>query len=283
MIDEAIEEIREMQTHSSSAVAITATNALSELLDREFATPEEYRRSLDRNASALRRANPSHASLQSAVREVVDAVDSAEPETVEAAKHVTQTAIERVVEQVEQEKGRAAARAAAHIDDGSTILTHDYSSTVLEGIEGAVSDGKHLTAYVSEARPRYLGRKSARTLAQYDTVETHLIVDSAWGHFMPEIDAIYVGMDCIVDGILYNRVGTFPLAITANELGVPMYVVGSGSKVVEGGFVFENEFRSPSEVMREPAEGFIVENPAYDATPVELLAGVITDDGIEEL
>ena len=49
------------------------------------------------------------------------------------------------------------------------------------------------------------------------------------------------------------------------------------------GFVFENEFRSSSEVMREPAEGFRLENPAYDATPVELLDSVITDEGMGAL
>ncbi|MFT4933151.1 MAG: translation initiation factor 2B subunit (eIF-2B alpha/beta/delta family), partial [Natronomonas sp.] len=52
MIDETIEEIREMQTHSSSVVAIKAADALRELLDRDFATVEEYERTLERNGSA---------------------------------------------------------------------------------------------------------------------------------------------------------------------------------------------------------------------------------------
>jgi translation initiation factor eIF-2B subunit delta len=32
--------------------------------------------------------------------------------------------------------------------------------------------------------------------------------------------------------------------------------------------------------MREPAEGFTIENPAYDATPTRLLDQLITDEGI---
>jgi translation initiation factor eIF-2B subunit delta len=282
MIDETIEEIREMQTHSSSAVAVKAARALGELLDREFATVEEYRRSLERNASALRRANPSHASLQNVMREVAGAVEETETEAVPDAKAATRKAIDRAVNRVEHGKRRAAERAAEHLDDGATVLTHAYTSTVLEAVDVAVADGKRFTAYVSEARPRYLGRKAARTLAAYDPVDVRLIVDSAWGHVLPEVDAVYVGMDCIVDGTLYNRIGTFPLAATAHEVGVPVYVVGSGAKLVEEGFVFENEFRSPSEVMREPAEGFEIENPAYDATPVELLDAAITDEGIRE-
>jgi translation initiation factor eIF-2B subunit delta len=89
-------------------------------------------------------------------------------------------------------------------------------------------------------------------------------------------------MDCIVGDTLYNRVGTFPIVATAAEVGVPVTVVGSGAKLLDGGFVFENEFRSSSEVMREPAEGFTIENPAYDATPTRLLDSVITDEGMDD-
>jgi len=282
MIDETAEEIREMQTHSSSVVAVKAATALEEMLEREFATVEEYVRSLERNGSALRRANPSHASLQNAVREVVESVADANPGSVETAKELTAEAIDRVVDRIEEGKRRAAENVADRIEDGAVLLTHDYSSTVLEALELATGRGNHLEVYVTEARPRYLGRKTARRLAEMGRVEPHLVVDSASGHFLPDCDEVVVGMDCIVDGTLYNRIGTFPIAATAARLDVPVTVVGSGAKIVEGGFVFENEVRSSSEVMREPAEGFVVENPAYDATPVDLVDRVITDEGITQ-
>jgi translation initiation factor eIF-2B subunit delta len=280
MIDETVEEIKEMQTHSSSVVAVKAARALRELLDREFATVDEYERALDRNASALRRANPSHASLHNAMRDVVEGVADADPETVADAKDAMATAIDRAVDRIEQGKHRAAKRAADQLTGGDVLFTHDYSSTVLEAVDIAVADGKHFVVYVSEARPRYLGRKTARTLAEYDPVDVHLVVDSAWGQFLPECDAVYVGMDCIVGDTLYNRIGTFPLCATAAVVDVPVHVVGSGTKIIEEGFVFENEVRPTSEVMREPAEGFSVENPAYDATPTELLSSVLTDQEV---
>jgi len=279
MIDETVEEIEEMRTHSSSVVAVKAARALAALTDREFATVEEYLRALDRNAQALRRANPSHASLHNAMRDVTDGVRERDPGDVAAAKAATHDAIDAVVDVVESGKREAAANAAAFLEDGQTILTHDYSSTVLEAVETATQAGKFFEVYVSEARPRYLGRKAARHLSAMDRVDTHLVTDAATGYYMDECDAVVVGMDCIVGDTLYNRVGTFPIAATAARRSVPVYVVGSDAKIIEDGFKFENEFRSPSEVMREPAEGFSVENPAYDATPTDLLAGVITDDG----
>ncbi|PCR92670.1 translation initiation factor eIF-2B [Natrinema ejinorense] len=282
MIDETAEEIREMQTHSSSVVAVRAAQALEELIEREFATVEEYTRALERNGSVLRRANPSHASLQNAVREVVGGVTDADPDTVEEARRLTSETIDEVVSRIESAKRLAAENAVDTLADGATILTHDYSSTVLEALEQATGAGKRFDVYVTEARPRYLGRKTARTLAEFDRVDATLITDSAHGTYLEECDRVVVGMDCIVDETLYNRVGTFPIASTAARLDVPVTVLGSAAKLVSEGFVFENEFRSGSEVMAEPADGFDVVNPAYDATPVELLESVITDEGRTE-
>jgi len=282
MIDETVEEIREMQTHSSSVVAVKAARALEELCDREFASAEEFERALERNSSALRRANPSHASLVTTQRAVVSMVGD-ESESVDVAKDRLRAAIDDVVEQVQTAKRRAAGNALEFIEDGATILTHDYSSTVLEAIERAVTDGRYLDVYVTEARPRYLGRKTARVLAEYDRIDTHLIVDGASGHYLPDCDRVLLGMDCIVDDTLYNRIGTFPLVATAAQVDVPVTVVGSSAKLVGEGFRFENDFRSPSEVLLEPAEGFAVENPAYDATPTDLLDTVVTDEGVREV
>ena len=282
MIDETIAEIREMQTHSSSVVAVKATRALSELLDREYATVEEFERDLERNASALKRANPSHASLFNAMQTVLVNVVGRK-DTVAEATSLLEELIDRVVEDVQQGKSRAARRAAPTFEDGETFLTHDFSSTVLEAVEGALDDGADLTAYVTEARPRFLGRKAARRFAELDGVDPHLLVDGAAGSFLQECDRVVVGMDCIVDDVLYNRVGTFPIVATAARLDVPVTVVGSAAKVVEEGFVFENELRPPSEISLEPIENVAIENPAYDATPVELVDQLITDNGIENV
>ena len=283
MIDETAAEIREMRTHSSSVVAVKAAEALRELLDRDFATVEEYARSLERNSSALRRAQPSHASLYNTQREIVARVTDGDFGTIEAAKAETEAAIDDVVESVNAAKHGAAENAVELLPDGATVLTHDYSSTVVEAIELAAGEGHHIDVYVTEARPRFLGRKTARRLGEIDRVDATLVVDSAAGLHLDDCDRVLLGMSAIVDETLYNRIGTFPIAVTAAELAVPVSVVGASEKRVDGGFVFENESRPSAEVMREPAEGFSVSNPAYDATPTRLLENVVTEDGIEKL
>lgn len=283
MIDETVAEIEAMQTHSSSVVAVKAANALRELADREYPTVSEYLRDLERNSNALRRANPSHASLHTTQRDIVTTVDESTPDTVADAVAATEDAIDRVVDEVMTAKEAAAEAAAERFEDGDTILTHDYSSTLLEAIELAARDGVHLDVYVTEARPRYIGRKTVRTLAGIDRVTPHLLTDAAAGHILDSCDRVVVGMTCIVDEQLYNRVGTLPIAATAAELEVPMTVVGSSTKIIDkGGFAFQNEDRSATEVIREPTEGFEVVNPAYDATPLHLIDTVVTDEGVEQ-
>ena len=279
MIDETIEEIREMQTHSSSVVAIKATRALTELTERDYATNDDFERAVEHNVGALRRSNPSHASLHNAMRRVVDEVVGSST-TVEGAMATLEHTVDDVVEDIERGKRRAAEEAAETFTDGETFLTHDYSSTVLEAVELATAEAT-LTAYVTEARPRYLGRKTARTLATNDAVETHLMTDGAAGHFLPECDRVVIGMDCIVGDTLYNRVGTYPLAATANHAGIPVTVVGSSTQLIDE-FRFENEVRPDSEVMLEPVPDIEVENPAYDATPIDLIDEVVTDKGVHE-
>lgn len=282
MIDETAEEIADMQTHSSSVVAVKAASALRELLEREYPTVDEYKRTLERNSNALRRSNPSHASLQNTQQEIVSAVSSADVGTVEEVKEVTANEIDRVIETVETGKRRAAERATDLIVGEETLLTHDFSTTVLGALEFAIEKGAEFTVYVTEARPRFIGRKMARRLAALDGVDTNLIVDSAAGLYLEECDRVLVGMDCIVDEKLYNRVGTYPIATTAADQGVPMTALGTEAKLVDGGFSFKNEYRNASEVMLEPADGFAVHNPAYDATPVSLLDTVVTDEAITE-
>lgn len=282
MIDETVQEISEMQTHSSSTVAVRAARALEELLNREFANVAEFERDLDRNSSVLRRANPSHASLLSTQRRIVETVEDRDAETVADAKATTAAVIDDVVEELKSSKTAAAKAVAGIVAEDDVVLTHDYSTTLLEAFELAAADGIELDVYTTEARPRLQGRRTARELSEIDGMSPTLIVDDALGHYLPECDRVLIGMDCIFDGTLYNRVGTYPLAATAADVGVPVVAAGSRTKLIDGGFRFENEFRPPGEVMLEPIDGFDIENPAYDATPTRLIDRVVTGKEVTE-
>jgi translation initiation factor eIF-2B subunit delta len=280
MIDETVNQIEEMQTQSASIVAVKAAEALRELVEREYPTPGKLVRDLERNSNALKRANHSHAPLYTSQRRIVDAVTEPEPETVEEGKERLREAIDTVVGEIESSKEGAGRRAAELVSDGDALLTHENSSTVMATLEAALADGKEFDLYVTESRPRFLGRKTARQLADRDGVDVTLIVDGAACHYISECDRVLVGMNCLVDDVVYNRIGTYPMALAATDQGVPMTVVASSAKFIGSGFTFENTHRSASEVMLEPADGFDVANPGYDATPTRLIDSLVTENAV---
>jgi translation initiation factor 2B subunit (eIF-2B alpha/beta/delta family) len=282
MIDETVTEIEEMQTQSASVIAVKAARALGELTEREYPTASEFVRDLEHNSSALQRANRSHAPLHTSQSRIVDAVTDPEPGSVEAGKERLREAIDAVVTEIESSKREAGERAAGLVADGDVLLVHENSSTVMATLEAALDDGTQFDLYVTESRPRFLGRRTARQLADRDGVDVTLIVDSAAGHYLPECDRVFVGMNCLVDDTVYNRIGTYGIALAADEAGVPMTVVASSAKFIGGGFTFENTHRPAAEVMLEPADGFEVANPSYDATPARLLDSIVTENTVIE-
>jgi len=280
MIDETVRRIEEMQTQSSSVVAVEAAEALRELAERDYRTVEEFERDLERNSSALLQANRSHAPLYTTQKRIVNDVTEADIEDVDGAKERLLDVIEEVATKVRASKDGAGERAAQLLDDGDVLLTHGHSSTVMTTLDHAADAGKHLEVYVTESRPRYLGRASARYLQDREEFDLTLIVDCAVGNFLDECDRVMFGMNCLIDNTLYNRVGTYPTAAAADDMDVPVTVVGASSKFIGSGFSFENDYRAASEVMLEPADGFEIANPGYDATPTRLVDTVVTEDAV---
>jgi methylthioribose-1-phosphate isomerase len=85
-----------------------------------------------------------------------------------------------------------------------------------------------------------------------------------------------------------NKIGTYGLALLARAHSIPLYVVAPRSTIdrtLPDGSAIPIEERSPDEVRRiggtliAPAD-VPVANPAFDMTPSELVAAIITEAGI---
>lgn len=223
----------------------------------------------------------SHALLYDALQDILHSVQG-EANDLDEARELALSTIDHMVETVRTGKRHAVQQAATTIEGDQVFLTHDYSSTVVEAVGLAVADGAQLATYATRACPRLLGREFARELTAINDVEPHLVVDGASEVFLPECDRVIIGMDCIVEGTFYNRIGAFLLVTIINEVDVPVMVVGSDAKVANGGFRFGNEIRSLNEVMPELVESVELENPAYNAASVDPIDKVITDEGAIE-
>jgi len=185
------------------------------------------------------------------------------------------------------------------IKDGSTWLTHcnagglataDYG-TALAVFFAAAESGKKIQVYADETRPLLQGARLTAWELMQRSIDVTLICDSMAALVMRQgkIDGVLVGADRIAaNGDTANKIGTYGVAVAAKAHGVPFYVAAPVStfdlSLAEGGEIPIEE-RSADEICngfgkRTAPEGCKVYNPAFDVTPAELIAGIITEYGI---
>jgi len=186
------------------------------------------------------------------------------------------------------------------IADGATVLTHcnagalatagDYG-TALGVIRGAIDAGKRVAVIADETRPFLQGsRLTAWELAQ-DNIPVTVITDNMAGHVMKQgkIDCVVVGADRIAaNGDTANKIGTYMVAVLAKQHNIPFYVSAPISTVdlsTSTGEEIPIEQRNAREVthlgdQQLSPDGVAVQNFAFDVTPNEFIAAIITDRGV---
>lgn len=199
------------------------------------------------------------------------------------------------------EANRAIGRFGAElVKDGATVLTHcnagalatagDYG-TALGVIRGARDAGKRVAVIADETRPFLQGlRLTAWELAK-DDIPVTVITDNMAGHVMKsgKVDIVVVGADRIAaNGDTANKIGTYMVAVLAREHNIPFYVAAPVSTLdlsLASGEFIPIEERDGREIThigdtQLGPVGLKVTNPAFDITPHELIAAIITDKGI---
>ncbi len=105
------------------------------------------------------------------------------------------------------------------------------------------------------------------------------------------VGAIFVGADRIAsNGDTANKIGTYGVSVLAKAHGVPFYVVAPFSTfdlTIPDGSHIPIEEREASEVTegfgrRTAPQGVDVFNPAFDVTPHENIAAIVTEFGVIE-
>jgi methylthioribose-1-phosphate isomerase len=182
---------------------------------------------------------------------------------------------------------------------GSGVLTHcnagglataDYG-TALAVIFTAHEQGKAIQVFADETRPLLQGARLTAWELQRRGVPVTLICDSMAAQVMKEgkVQLAVVGADRIAaNGDTANKIGTYGVAVLARAHGVPFYVAAPSSTfdlTLQDGAAIPIEQRDPSEVTeglgrRTAPAGVAVYNPAFDVTPAELIAGIITERGL---
>ena len=184
------------------------------------------------------------------------------------------------------------------INDNDTVMTHCNAGalatvgygTALGVIRAAKDSGKNIKVIATETRPIQQGSRLTAFELKHDGINVSLIPDTAVGYTIANslVNKIIVGADRILrTGHVYNKIGTYQVAIIAKQHDIPFYVAAPLST-----FDMQSdpedvviEQRKASEVTgigdkKTAPDGINVINPAFDMTPPELISGIITEKGI---
>ncbi|KQC03913.1 MAG: methylthioribose-1-phosphate isomerase [Methanoculleus sp. SDB] len=186
---------------------------------------------------------------------------------------------------------------AALLPDSCTVLTHCNAGalacvewgTALGVIRSAVAAGKEIRVIACETRPLNQGSRLTAWELVRDGIDVRVIPDGSAAHLMRTgcIDVVVVGADRICEDVVFNKIGTYMHAVCARHHGIPFYIAAPYSTFDaasrESDVVIEERGREElarcGERMLLPDEAGVI-NPAFDATPRELITGIITEKGV---
>ncbi len=185
---------------------------------------------------------------------------------------------------------RMAAHAAELFAPGTRALTHCNAGGLATGgfgsAVGALLTGweRGLLAHVwvDETRPLLQGARLTAWELEAASIPHAVIADSAAASLMAagEVDCVITGADRIAaNGDTANKIGTYSLAVLANHHAIPLYVVAPTTTLDPGapdGSAIPIEERDPAEITTR----FAARNPAFDVTPGELIAAIVTEAGV---
>lgn len=175
-----------------------------------------------------------------------------------------------------------------HCNAGA-LATAGYG-TALGVIRSAWQNERLQRVYADETRPRLQGAKLTTWECVQEGIPVTAITDNMAAHCLKQglVHAIVVGADRIAaNGDAANKIGTYGLAIVAKAHNIPFFVAAPLSTVdfkLETGAEIPIEERDPAEIYqvgetRLYPEGVEFYNPAFDVTPANLIAAIITEKG----
>jgi methylthioribose-1-phosphate isomerase len=190
---------------------------------------------------------------------------------------------------------------AALIQPGDAVLTHcNAGALATAGIGTATApmyvaheSGVPFKVYADETRPLLQGARLTAWELSRAGVDVTVLCDNMAAVLLRDgqITRVITGADRIAaNGDAANKIGTYGLAVMAKHHGVPFHIAAPSSTfdlATATGADIPIEQRDGAEVAqgfgpRTAPQGAAVYNPAFDVTPHELIASIITERGIIE-
>ncbi len=262
-------------------------------------SPAAFIRKFTLMAHEMTKARPTAVNLKWAVDRMLRVANlSGESDVDTIKKRLRQESENILTEDIETNRS-IGSNGKELVPEGARILTHCNAGALATGgygtalgvIRAAHETGKVTMVYADETRPWLQGLRLTSFELMEDEIPVTVIADNAAGSLMRrgKVDLVITGADRIAaNGDTANKIGTYQIAVLANENRIPFYVAAPFSTIdisLQSGDEIPIEERPSEEITRignrrtGPANVNVL-NPAFDITPARYITAIITERGI---
>jgi len=289
--------IKTLVVRGAPAIGVSGAFGLSlAALQSNASTKEEMINDLNSAKNVLFETRPTAVNLAWGLEKIMEVARSCkDPEEIK--KIVVETA-KQMADQDVKINMTMGKHGSKLFDDNDTVLTHCNAGalatvgygTALGVIRASKESGKNIKVIATETRPVQQGSRLTAFELKHDGIDVSLIPDTAVGYTLANnlVNKIIVGADRILKtGHVFNKIGTYQVALLAKQHNVPFYVAAplSTFDLNSNPEDIVIEQRKSSEVTgigekKTAPDDINVINPAFDMTPPELISGIITENGV---
>ena len=170
------------------------------------------------------------------------------------------------------------------MNDKDSILTHcNVSGELAMAASIALAQGKQVSFFATETRPYMQGAKLTVWELQEAKAKVTLVPDNAVASLMADglVNKVIIGSDrSAANGDIANKIGSYQIAILAQEFSIPLIVLTQPSRGVASGKDMPIELRDADELLNfngkkifgPKVKGFY---PGFDVVPHQLITKAI--------
>ncbi|MEJ2670668.1 MAG: S-methyl-5-thioribose-1-phosphate isomerase [Deltaproteobacteria bacterium] len=297
-----IEAIRTLAIRGAPAIGVAAAmGAALGALDLATQDQGEFQVRFQQICQEIAQARPTAVNLFWALDRMQRLAQAHADETVAAVKDRLVNEAQAMLAEDETVNRHLAQAGQVLIHNGTRVLTHCNTGglatgaygTALGVVRAAWEAGKQFSVWVDETRPLLQGARLTTWELGKLGIPYTLIPDGAAATLMHQgkVDLVILGADRIAaNGDTANKIGTYSVAVLAHHHGVPFYVAAPLStfdfSIPDGNHIPVEE-RAAEEITHLWGQavaptGAPALNLAFDVTPNDLIAGIITEKGIME-
>lgn len=286
---QAVAVIRQMKTRAFGQFLVVMQTFLLEIHNvettRRVVSPGTFLNKIQKTASALNNSRPTFPFAE-VTSIVIGWAETAVKNNLEMGVFVTKN-IAGYLAGIRARRLERVGKIGDLIKDGDSILTHcNVSGELAMAAAICKKQGKDIHFFATETRPYFQGAKLTCWELKRMGANVTLIADNAIGSVMADglVNKVIVGSDrSCANGDFANKIGTYQIAVLAEEFGIPFYVLTQPSNKIKKGEDIPIEIRKAQEllvfagkkIVSGSVDGFY---PGFDVVPHQLITKAIAID-----